>query len=79
MSDSPDYYPSRTGERVRFRFEHQVEEKRVSFNREELEAWAFRSLTDRDVETIEETALSSSIPEVIGVIADQLQIEEEGT
>jgi hypothetical protein len=78
MSDSTDHYPSETEwERVRYRFENQVEEKRVSFNREQLEAWAFRSLTDREVETTEETALSNSIPEVIGVIADQLHIEEE--
>lgn len=42
MSDSPHHYPRETEwERVRLCFENQVEENTVSFNREELEAWAF--------------------------------------
>jgi hypothetical protein len=38
------------GRIISLRFENHMEEKGVSFNREQLEAWAFRSLTDREVE-----------------------------
>lgn len=49
----------------------------VTLTREQLEAWADRELTDDEVYEIDEAVPHSSIPEAIGVIADQFNDDEE--
>lgn len=44
----------------------------ITLTRDQLEAWACRTLTDEEVEALDMAVPDSSIPEAIGTIADSL-------
>jgi restriction endonuclease S subunit len=49
----------------------------ITLIREQLEAWACQSLTDEQVEQLEDAIPNSSIPEAIATIIDSFDQEEE--
>ena len=49
----------------------------IILTRGQLEAWACRTLTDEEVEALDEAVPNSSIPEAIGTMADSIMDGEE--
>ncbi len=48
----------------------------ITLTRDQLEAWATRTLTDEQIEQMEEAIPNSSIPDAIGGISDSLHQED---
>lgn len=48
----------------------------ITLTREQLESWACRTLTDEEVEALEESIPNSSIPDAIATITERHHEEE---